>query len=122
MNGKIPYQTKLVNSSKNGILDHALKRIPILASIELMRDSKEDTSESTNNKKSTNEKVLFKDYVLIPATTKFKHLVYSVLEHANFPNKSDYGIIDGRLSFSAYIHFYPLQNLNTICNCNLLYF
>lgn len=109
MNGKISDQSKLVNSSKNGILDQALKKMPILASIELRRDSKEDTSESTD-KKSTNQKVLFKDYVLIPATTKFKHLVYSVLEHANFPNKSDYGIIDGKLYFLAY----KFESLNTI--------
>ena len=82
-----------------------LKQLPILASIELIREKTEESLFSTatsyeaakSKRSNQSEKLLFKDYVLIPSRTKFKHLVYTVLDHIQLANKSDYSVIDGTL-------------------------
>lgn len=93
------YTKKMSDSSKslrnNAILDsvtnklhsHSSKKLPILASVELANEF--------SDKKISAENCLFKDYVLIPASTKFKHLVYTILEHVNISNKNEYSVLDG---------------------------
>ena len=80
-----------------------LKQLPILASIELIREKTEESlfstttyEEAKSKRPNQSEKLLFKDYVLIPSRTKFKHLVYTVLDHIQLANKSDYSVIEGK--------------------------
>ncbi len=117
------YSKKLISpeilnnkEQRNGALDsvanklrvnshHSIsKKLPVLACIELVKDLQQATASVNtsasfvDSKKltSSNEKVLFKDYVLIPAGTPFKHLIYTVLDHVNFPSKNDYNVVDGK--------------------------
>jgi len=92
-------KNKLNRNSHTGGHHNISKKLPVLASIELVKDQQVTASANRNfldSKKSINEKVLFKDYVLIPAGTPFKHLVYTVLDHVNFPNKNEYTFINGK--------------------------
>lgn len=127
-----PVADKLKNTSNQS------KKMPVLASIELIKDKCADEQSSCNNDNNNNnnnfdkkpssiiscnlganEKILFKDYVLIPSGTKFKHLVYTVLDHVHFPNKNEYSVIDGYLKIENWKPI-RLDNISSIIQCPLM--
>jgi len=67
-------------------------KLPILTSIELVNNNETKYTDVTYNK----ENLLFKDYVLIPSMTKYKHLLHTVFQEAQLENKSNYNIVEGK--------------------------
>jgi hypothetical protein len=91
------------------------KQLPILASRELLSsDNKSNNKSNTNNNENKrvrstttsagSETSLFRDYVLIPSKTKFKHLIHTVFEKIHLANKQNYSVIDGKYIY-IFFHF-----------------
>ena len=112
-----------INNSKHklgkSLSNNQHVKMPILASIELATTSSnnelEQQRDALNNQtrkpvqRPNNESnVLFKDYVLIPSRTKFKHLIYTVLDQVNLPNKDSYNVLDGKRT-SKYLTLYKAK-------------
>lgn len=122
--------TQLIN---NSILTYQQqqqqqKQLPILASIELINEKNtkqthNDLLLNSNNKRprsssSPRETVLFRDYVLIPSRTKFKHLIHTVFEQIQLSNKQNYSIIDGFLKIENWTPI-RLDSISSIAQCPL---
>ena len=81
------YYSKLNENGKNQFN----YKLPILTCIELVQDSKScNVSPGTEN-----NSILYNDYLLISAKTKYKYLLNTLYEQVNFDSKPKYSIIDG---------------------------
>ena len=63
----------------------------------------------TNNSRKTSN-ILFNDYVLISAKTKFKNLLQTLYEQVDFKNKNNYRITDGFLKLKNWVRLYFLAD------------
>jgi hypothetical protein len=70
-------------------------KLPILTSIELVNNNETKVSSNDSISGCNKDNLLFKDYVLIPSMTKYKHLLHTVFQEAQLENKSNYNIAEG---------------------------
>lgn len=72
-------------------------KLPFLTSIELIDKSSNDFKISTENS------ILFKDYLLVSANVKYKYLLCTLFDQVNFDYKENYLIVDGKQNISVHI-------------------
>jgi hypothetical protein len=111
--------TKMLTSSSSS----SSQQLPILASIDLLiNDNNKNNHRSRSsiviptNKKA--ETCLYKDYVLIPSKTKFKHLIHTVFEQIKLPNKKNYDLVEGFLKIENWMPI-RLDSISSIAQCPL---
>lgn len=66
-------------------------KLPILTCIEFVQDSNSCNIPSSGE----NNSILYNDYLLISAKTKYKYLLNTLYEQVNLESKYKYTIIDG---------------------------
>ncbi len=95
-----PLNTKTGNSSHKGAARHHFNqkpsyKLPILTKIELISENACTPINSAAVLSDPNRTVLFQDYLLVQSDTKYKHLLHTVFEQVELPNKQDYQLVDG---------------------------
>ena len=95
------------------------KKLPVLTCVELVEcvsKTNDRVDESINNgagaivervngetKTSISKTILFKDYVLISAKTKFKYLIHSIFKNTSLNSKENYKVLDGSLKLKNWV-------------------
>ena len=91
------------------------KKLPVLTCVELVEcasqtsdqvDKAQEAAERVNGgeaRTSTSKKILFKDYVLISAKTKFKYLIHSIFKNTSLSSKDTYKVLDGSLKLKNWV-------------------
>ena len=72
-------------------------KLPILTSIELVNEASSNSVNAMGDGDGAcvKENVLFKDYVLIPSLTKYKHLIHTVYDEVQLEDKFNFNIVEG---------------------------
>jgi hypothetical protein len=92
-------------SSSSSLLDESHMddlhyKLPVLTVIEVNRENEVAASCSAAHPASSpSSQVLFNDYLLVSSRVKFKYLVHTLFDKAQFESKENYTILNGSFSF-----------------------
>ncbi len=100
----------------------SVSSLPILVCIQLAAQHSQNGDATDMSRSRHSSTVLFRDYVLIPAVTKFKYLVNTIVDQVNLENKQSFQVLDGKwkLQFFKFIRKIGIY-LSTYCEMKYTY-